>query len=121
MRDWDRWLERHGLAGYAKLFAENDIDAKILPEPNDEEPNDEEPNDEEPNDEEPTALCISLDHRRTVQELLRGGADAVSITARKLRGRHYAPVTTRSRKALSRQTCARCARRTRNSLRPVGS
>ena len=106
MRDWDRWLERYGLAGYAKLFAENDIDAEILPESN---------------DEEPTALCISLDHRRTVQELLRGSAHALSITARKLRGRHYAPVTTRSRKVLSHQTCARCARRTRNSLRPIGS
>ena len=91
MRDGDRWFERYGLAGYAKLFAEYDIDAEIPPEPN---------------DEEPTSLCISLDHRRTLQKLLRGSADTVSITARKLRGRHYAPVTTRSRKALSHQTCA---------------
>ena len=106
MRHWDRWLEKYGLAGYAKLFAENDIDAEILPEPS---------------DEDPTSLCISLDHRRTIHKLLRGSADTVSITARKLRGRHYAPVTTRSSKALNHQTCARCARRTRNSLRPVGS
>ena len=91
MRDWDRWLEKYGLAGYAKLFAENDIDAEIVPEPS---------------DEDPTSLCISLDHRRTILKLLRGSADTVSITARKLRGRHYAPVTTRSRKALSHQTCA---------------
>jgi len=31
-RDVDQWLERIGLASYATLFAENEIDAEVLPE-----------------------------------------------------------------------------------------